>query len=212
MKKAGGFWIYLFGVIFFLAGAGFFYGFVACTLMEASAMQDWHSANAELLSADLSSHQSRNDNGGYTTMYKVVAQYRYQVNNRTYDGNRPSVDTSSSSERDDHYELLNRMQREQQQQGYIVVWYDPENPGKSVYSGSLNWRMISMMSALCGVFMLIGGGIILYAFRTRHDDLPPDNADPDKPWTTRKEWASPVIYSQAQSSVKAGWFIAVPWG
>lgn len=209
MRKTGRFGIYLFGAIFFLAGAGFFYGLVGSTLIDALDMQDWHSANAQLLSADVSSRRKRNDNGGHTTMYKVVAQYRYQVNNRSYDGDRPSIDTGSSSEREDHYELLHRMEREKQQYGSIAIWYDPEDPAKSVYSRSLNWRMISMMSAFCGVFMLIGGGIIVYAFRTRRDDLPLDKADPDKPWTSRKVWASPIIYSRAQGSVKAGWFIAV---
>lgn len=206
-KKNGQIGGYLFGAIFFLAGAGFFYGLVATKLLDAWDMQSWYSVKAELVSAKIDSYRKRNDNGGYTTMYKVVASYRYQINGQSYLGKRPSVDTGSSSERDDHYALLSRLKQEQARNGQIGIWYDPANPSESVYDRSLNWRMIIMISAFCSVFMLIGGGIMGYIFVSRKDDLPPQNADPDKPWTTRENWASAVVYSRAAGNVKVAWFL-----
>ena len=202
---------YLFGLIFFLAGFGFFYLFVVSTLIDAYNMQSWQPANAQLLSSRLHSYQSRNDDGGYTTMYHVEARYQFQAYGQTYQGDRPSIDTSSSSGREDHNQLLQSLNNEQSRNGYITIWYDPENPSDSVYSRELSWFFLLLMTSFTGVFMLIGGGIIVYTFMSRDDDNDRDkelNADPNRPWTTRKQWASSTIYSEAQGSVKIAWFLA----
>ena len=199
---------YLFGLIFFLAGSGFFYLFVVTTIVDYYQMQSWHSTSAQLLNARLHSYQSRNDDGGYTTMYKVEANYQYQANGQTYRGDRPSIDTSSSSSRDNHNQLLQKIENEQKQHGYITIWYDPTTPSNSVYSRELSWFFILLMTSFTGVFMLIGGGIIVYTFMTRKDEEPALKTDLDKPWTTRKQWASSTVFSEASGSVKLAWFLS----
>jgi len=208
MKKSSNRGSYAFGLIFFLAGAGFFYLFVATTLIDAYNMHSWRSTDAQLLSAKIDSYESRNDNGGYTTMYKVVARYRFQVSGRDYEGDRPSIDASSTSDRNQHYRLLRKIESEQSKFGAIKIWYNPENPADSVLSRQLNWFSLIFMTSFTSVFMLIGGGLIGYTFMTRNDDKPLPNANPDKLWTTRKNWSSSTIYSQARGSVKLAWFLA----
>jgi hypothetical protein len=208
MKKGNHLFALLFGGMFFMAGAGFFYLMVVSNLIDAWQMQSWQPTTAQLLNAQIISHQSRNDDGGSKTMYKVEASYVYQVDGRRYAGNRPSIDTGSSNEYADHSEILDKLKQEDSTNTGITVWYDPEQPSQSVFDRSLNWRTLIMMTAFCLVFMLIGGGILAYTFFSRAEDKPVKrNIDPDKPWTSRLAWASPVIYSRAQGSVKMAWFL-----
>ncbi len=209
MKRKTNLGGYLFGGVFFASGALFFSLFVGSQLLDVYHMQTWHSVDAELLRAKITSHQSRNDNGSYTTMYKVVAQYRYQVDGTSYEGDRPSISTGSSSDRDDHEQLLKRIKSAQQRNGHIVVWYNPDNPSESVYSRKLNWRLLILMTLFTGIFIIIGGGIIGYTFVTGSDDAAIAGADSDKPWTTRSAWASSNINSQAQGSTRLAWFLVV---
>ena len=157
MKKGG----YLFGGVFFLAGAGFFIGVVLSQLFDAINMQSWSRINAQLISADVSSYQSRNDNGSYTTMYKLDASYQYEVNGRTFVGNRTAISTGSSSDQGEHYQLLSQLKNEQSRYGHIQIWIDPDDPTGSVYDRSLDVRLMLTMTLFCSIFMMIGGGLSL---------------------------------------------------
>lgn len=199
----------VFGGIFFLAGFGFFYLMVLSQVIDSWKMQSWHSANAQLMSASVESHQSRNDDGSYTTMYKVEANYQYQVNGQSYTGDRVSLSNWSSSNQSEHYEQLNKIKRQQNRYNYIVVWYDPDQPTQSIIDRAIYWKTLSMISAFCFVFMLIGGGIIFYGLTKNKNQPSKETIDLSKPWTTRKEWASPTIYSNAQGSLKLAWFLFI---
>ena len=170
-KQSGQIGGYLFGLIFFFIGAGFFYGMVATKLVNIWDMQSWHSADAQLDSATIESYQRRRKNGGYNTMYTVVASYRYQVNGQFYSGTRLRVDTGSSSDRNDFYALLKLLKHEQSRDKKISIWYDPANPSESVYERYLNnWIKVAMVSIFSVVFMMIGCAIIGYAFVIRKNN------------------------------------------
>jgi len=204
MKKSVG----LFGGIFFLAGFAIFYFMVLSPVIDASRMQFWHAAKAQLIDAKVDSYQSRNDDGSYTTMYNVLVQYQYEVKGKSYIGNRAKImNDSASNDSDEAYNLLSRINQENNSKHSITIWFNPSDNGNSIYDRSLALRFIIMMSLFSSVFMMAGAGIISYSRPVKEQT--PDNVEHDKPWTTRIQWASPIIYSSAQNRVKYAWFFAI---
>lgn len=195
--KVGG---VIFGGIFFLAGLATFYFFVLSTLFDAFQMLNWQSVQADVKNVDVSSYQSRNDNGSYTTMYSVDLSYSYSLGGKTYFGDRADIMGGSSSNSDEHYQRLYKIKREASQNRFRV-WVNPDDHYESIYDRSVDVKITILMSLFSGVFMFIGGGIIAIS-RKEEAELPPHVLpDPTKPWTTRAEWASDTIYSNAKSKV-----------
>ena len=204
MKKGG----VLFGGVFFLAGLAVFYFMVLSPVIDASKMQFWQATNGQLISAKVHSYQSRNDDGGYTTMYKVLIQYQYRINGNIYTGQRAKImNDNASSDSDNAYDLLAKINRENSANNGIKIWLNPNDNQDSIYDRSLDFRFTIMMTLFSSIFMMAGLGIISYS-RPEQEQIP-DHVEPDKPWTSRLQWASPIIYSDAKKSVKHAWFFAV---
>lgn len=204
MKKGG----VLFGGVFLLAGLAVFYFMVLSPVIDATKMQFWQATKGQLISAKVHNYQSRNDDGGYTTMYKVLMQYQYKIGGNNYTGKRAKImNDNASSDSDDAYELLTNIHHEKSLNNDINIWVNPSDNQDSIYDRSLDFRFIIMMTFFSSIFMMVGLGIISYS-RPEKEPIP-DNVEPDKPWTSRSQWASPIIYSDAKNSVKHAWFFAL---
>jgi hypothetical protein len=204
MNKGGIF----FGGLCFMAGFVAFYFMAISPVIDATKIQFWHSTQGQLVDTAVSSHQKHNDDGSSTTMYGVRMEYSYKVGNTTYYGNRARIRNDESSNNSDNaYALVHKVRQEQARNNSITIWYNPNNERQSVYSRSLNVRLLLAMTLFSSVFMMIGGGII--ATSSGKKELPPENSDPSKPWTTRNEWASAIIYSDAQSSLSYAKFFFI---
>lgn len=190
----------IFGGIFFLAGLSAFYFIVLSTLFDAFNMQSWQSTPAELNQAKISSYQSRNDNGTHTTMYTLNIEYTYQSQGRNYIGTRATLLESSSSNSDEHYQNLYKIKQESSQ-NRLNVWVNPQDPYESIYDRDINFKFTLMMAMFSSVFMFVGGSI-MYVSRKQETPMPLGiTPDPKQPWTTRAEWASPVILSNAKNKI-----------
>ncbi|WP_076419150.1 DUF3592 domain-containing protein [Colwellia sp. UCD-KL20] len=204
MKKGG----FLFGGVFFLAGLAVFYFMVLSPVIDATKMQFWQATNGQLISAKVHNYQSRNDDGGYTTMYKVFMQYQYSIGGNNYTGKRAKImNDNASSDSDDSYDLLTKIHNENNVNDGITIWVNPSDNRDSIYDRSLDFRFLMLMTLFSGVFMMVGWGIISYSRPEKEAIL--ENVDPKKPWSSRTQWASPIIYSDAQKSVKHAWYFAV---
>ncbi|MCI2285344.1 DUF3592 domain-containing protein [Colwellia sp. MSW7] len=161
-----------------------------------------------LISAKVDSYQSRNDDGGFTTMYNVLMRYQYQVRGHSYTGQRVKImNDEASSDSSQAYDLLAKIQHENRVNNGITIWVNPSDNQDSIYDRTLGLRFLIIMTLFSCVFMMAGLGVMSYS-RKKKERIP-DNIDPDKPWTSRIQWASPVIYSDAQESVKYAWFFAI---
>ena len=190
----------IFGGVFFLAGLTTFYFFVLSTLCDAFHMQSWQPTPANLNRADIGSYQSRNDDGSYTTMYSVDMEYEYWVGDRHHIGTRVDIRGDSSSDSDEHYQRLYKIKQESEQKR-LSVWVNPIDPSDSIYDRTINIRLTAIMTLFASVFMFVGGGIVKIS-RKKEPKLPMGiTPDPNKPWTTRAEWATPTIYSNANSKL-----------
>jgi len=200
----------LFGGVFFIAGFVMLYFAVISSIIDAVSMQFWQQSQAQLIQADVTSFQSRNDSGSYTTMYKVEISFEYSVDGKGYYGQRGQINNnSSSSDSDGAYQLLSKVKNEQARHQFINIWYDPNSPEDSIYDRSLDFKFIIIVTMFSAVFMMLGAGIVLYSRVGKEENTLLPNADKTKPWTTRAQWCSPIIFSQAQSKTKVAWFIAI---
>lgn len=157
MKKGG----VLFGSVFFLAGLIAFYFVVISPVIDATKMQLWRATKATLVNAEVNSFQSRNDDGGLTTMYKVVMQYQYNVGGNEYFGHRAKINNdTSSSDQEEAYAFLHKVHNHQASQNSITVWYNPNNVSESIYDRTLDFKFLLIMTLFSGVFMTVGIGEI----------------------------------------------------
>ncbi|WP_448550320.1 DUF3592 domain-containing protein [Thalassotalea fusca] len=203
---------YLFGAVFVAAGVIACYFFVISPVFDAARMQSWRVTHGQLISANVDSYQTRNDDGGYTTMYRPQISYQYQANNQTYIGDRGQLSSSSRSNSDSAYAIVGRAKHEQARNNSIKIWYNPNDPTESIYDKSVDVRFLLVMTLFSGAFVLVGAGVILFAGskeREKKADRALQNVDTSKPWTTRMAWASPTIYSQAQNKRKLAWYFAI---
>jgi hypothetical protein len=190
----------IFGGIFFLAGLVAFYFMVFSSLFDAFQMQSWHSVTANLKRADISSYESSNDDGSSTTMYSVNMAYQYQYQGRSYTGTRADIREESSNDSDKHYQRLYKVKQESAQ-NQLRVWVNPDDASESIYDRSVEIKFSLMMTLFSSVFMFIGGGIV-YSSRKKERPLPAGTTPhPDKPWTTRAQWASSTIFSDAKNKL-----------
>jgi len=210
MKKGNSLAGNIFGSFFFLAGLVVFYFSVISPVFDAIQMQFWQQGKAQLLQADVTSFQSRNDDGSYTTLYNVEMSFQYKVADQKYFGSRAKINNNSSnSDSDEAYQLLSRMKNEQTRNQYIMIWYQPSSPSNSIYDRSISIKFTIIMTMFSAVFMMIGAGIVRYSSKKKSENIALNHEDPSKPWTTRAQWASPIIYSQAESKTKTAWFFAI---
>ncbi|MGR6873036.1 DUF3592 domain-containing protein [Pseudomonas sp. HK3] len=156
--------------------------------------------SAELNSAEVNSYQSRNDDGSYTTMYSVDMEYEYWSDGRSYTGNRVDISENNSSDSDKHYQRLHQLKQEAKRDQF-KVWVNPNDLSESVYDRAVDIKLTLIMALFSSTFMLVGGGIIQVS-RKKETPLPSGiKSDPSKPWTTRAEWASKTLYSNAESKL-----------
>jgi len=198
----------LFGGVFFLSGLAVFYFMVLSPIIDAGRMQFWHATPAQLISAKVHSYQSQNDDGGYTTMYKVLTQYQYNIDGSSYVGQRAQITgDSANSDSDGAYKLLSKIKYENKVHKGITIWVNPNDNQDSIYDRTLDFRFLIMMTLFGSIFMMVGWGVM--SLSRQNKEKIPDNVDPEKPWTSRSKWSSPVIYSDVQKSVKYACFFAV---
>lgn len=210
MKKKNSLASRLFGGVFFIAGIVMLYLAVISPIFDAIQMQFWQQNKAQLLQAEVTSFQSRNDNGSYTTMYRVEISYQYVIASQNYFGHRAKIhNNTSSSDSDEAYELLSRVKNEQARQQFITIWYNQNSPNEAIYDRSLDFKFIVIMTMFSAVFMMIGIGIILYSRGDKAEQISLANVNTEKLWTTRPQWCSATIFSQAESKTNVAWFIAI---
>jgi hypothetical protein len=190
----------IFGGIFFLAGLAVFSFAVLDNVYDAIEMQSWEPTPAELKRSEMHSYESRNDNGSYTTMYSVDIEYEYISGGKIYTGTRADIHDNSTSNRSKHSQRLYELEQEAKRNQF-KVWVNPNDPSESVYDRTLDLKFTLTMALFSSTFMLVGGGI-MYLSRKKDKKLPSRMAsDPTQLWTTRPEWASSTVYSNAKSKI-----------
>ncbi|MCV6612080.1 MAG: DUF3592 domain-containing protein [Amphritea sp.] len=186
------------GLTALLIGVSLFHSFVLMPLQESRQMQHWHIIPAELLEAQVVRYQDENETAA-EAMYKLTARYAYKINGQYYTGNRVIVADSLGSNSSGYHELLSEIHQLQQSPEGFRVRVNPEQPAQAIIFPRPDWTVPLMMGLFSSIFILLGGGHLLYSLYQAFKQLRVSRADPTRPWTTQAEWNSPTVYSNAKS-------------
>ncbi|MGR8935837.1 MAG: DUF3592 domain-containing protein [Gammaproteobacteria bacterium] len=204
VKTEKSWFLVLFGLPFFCIGAGFLLFSVAPTLFDAWRMAAWNETQGTLLQAQLVA-----DNSGDSTTYRVTAEYRYRVGERSYRHHRVAIGDSADNVGDFQQTLGKRLERAWRNEQPVSVWYDPENPQDAVLNRDLRWGLLGFKLIFVVLFGGVGSALIYFGSRGIKTVNSPETAV--KPWLQRPEWHSGIIASGAKTGMYAAWSITLLW-
>lgn len=79
------------------------------------------------------------------TTYGATVNYRYTVNDQSYNGDKVSLTDYSSSSRGRAEDIVERYEEED----IVTVYYDPYDPSKAVLETGANWVQYLLMGMGC---------------------------------------------------------------
>ena len=190
----------LFGLAF--AGSGFlFLAEMALPSWDSwQRMQDWRPSQAALISVSGGDNETR-------------AQYRYQYNGVSYQGNRVGVSETKDNIGSYHKDMRSYLRRIKRNNELLPIWVNPANPSEAVIDREMRWGLFAFMSGFCSIFILIGL-VVAYVGLTRSNrKLTQEDADATTPidWQSRKGWETAQIRSDAGKGTIVFWVFALIW-
>ena len=207
IKTERSYGLVVFGLIFFLVGAGFLFWSVIPTLYDGWQMQSWSSVNGRLTHARLIVNES-NDPDEATT-YRASGRYTYQVLGSGYRHDRVAINSGSDNIGDFQQRLGSWLKNHYQQNQPVTVFYNPADPADAVLNREIRWGLLGFKAIFILVFGGVGAGIIYWSYRGKKTiDTP---ATEGKPWLQRPEWQGGVIRSSAKAGMIGIWAFTLIW-
>ena len=102
-----------------------------------------------MLESNLSSFHTGNSRGNYTTKYRPHVAYQYQVNGQTFNSDRLTFGSESTSESNGRKKIANYPEGSQ-----VTVHYDPGNPNKAVLETKAGGVIYNVLLGL--IFIVLG--------------------------------------------------------
>ena len=194
----------LFGLPFFLVGAGFLLWSVIPTLYDGWRMQSWATVYGQLTHADLSVNHSDD-----STTYSVDARYHYTISGREFSHDRVAINSGGDNIGNFQQDLGRRLEYLHANHQPVTVFYNPADPADAVLNRDIRWGLLGFKMIFVLVFGGVGAGMMVWGVRGKRR-IKVD--DPDAtPWLTRPEWQGGVIKSQAKGGMIAIWVFASIW-
>ncbi|GMR18855.1 MAG: hypothetical protein BMS9Abin33_1301 [Gammaproteobacteria bacterium] len=194
----------IFGLLFFLVGAGFLFMSIIPGLYDGWRMQSWSSMQAQLLSAGLVTvNSSDNDT------YRAEARYRYTVNGNDYANDRVSISSSADNIGDFQKTLGRRLENYYRNAKPVRIWFDPSRPGDSIVNRDIRWGLIGFKMIFVLVFGGMGFALIYFGLRGKKVNTAPAVAN--QPWLKNPDWKDGQIRSSAKAGMVAIWIFALLW-
>ena len=190
----------IFGAFFALPGLFVLVMFTGGSVYDAVRMQSWVETDANIISSEVK-HYS-----GDSTTYKVVADYTYSVNGRTYEGDRVSIHSGSDNVGSYHHDMNRKLQRSNKE---VTVFYNPDKPSEAVIDRSLRWEMLGFTAIFGFIFGLVGCGIMYFGFKGDTRIVSPETAD--KPWLSNPKWSENKITSGVKAEMYGLIFFSLIW-
>ena len=194
----------LFGLPFFLVGAGFLFWSVIPTLYNGWNMQSWPSVSGQLSHANLAVNHSDD-----SMTWSVEARYNYAVLGRQFSNDRVAINSGGDNIGSFQQDLGRRLEYLHTNHLPVTVFYDPTDPANAVLNRDIRWGLLGFKMIFVLVFGGVGAGMIYWGFRGKRR-ISVENAA-DTPWLTRPEWQGGIIKSQARGGMIAIWAFAAIW-
>lgn len=152
--------VFVFFLIFGLAGLGVFAGLVVPKAVEWVSMRGWKATDAEVIWSRVARHS---DSDG--TTYSVDLFYRYHFRGKQHRSNRYSLIGGSSSGRSGKEEVV----RAHPPGSALTVFVDPDKPWRAVVKRDAGWGALLALFPL--PFMAVGFGGMVWYFRRRNEGV-----------------------------------------
>ena len=203
-KKQKPWGMLLFSLPFAGVGLGMLFFSVLPTLYDGLRMSAWPTTPARVISAELQTHR------GDSTTYQAMGHYRYSVNGESYTGSRLGISSSADNVGDWHQRISSRLSSAQRSQSTIPVYYNPGNPAEAIVDPGVRWSLVGFKMIFVLVFGGVGVGLFWWAMHS-HSKIIDTPAAAEKPWLGHKDWASPVLRSDARQRFYVAWVFALFW-
>lgn len=212
-KASGGLWakfkkrwaMLLFGLPFAGVGIGMMLFGVLPQLLDWQSMKQWQPVIAQVSQAEL-----KVSHGDDSTTYKPTAQYSYQFQGQSYSGSRVAISDSYDNVGDFNVDLGRRLERAASSNTPVTAYVNPSNPDEAVLNRELRLGMVGFKMVFVVLFGGVGVGIIAYLLLAPLDEIS-GVAEGEKPWLTRRAWASSSIKSNGKSMMIFLWCFAAFW-
>ncbi|BFM21239.1 DUF3592 domain-containing protein [Gilvimarinus japonicus] len=195
----------LFGLPFAGVGIGMLLFGVMPQFMDWQHMKQWQAVPAQVTQAEL-----KVSHGDESTSYKATARYHYQFQGARYSGWRVAIHDSYDNVGDFNYDLGRRLERAAENSTAVTAFVNPSNPAEAVLNRELRLEMIGFKMVFVVLFGGVGIGIIAYLLLAPLDEIE-GVVESDKPWLTRRSWASPTIKSDGKLTMIFAWCFAGFW-
>lgn len=203
--KKGALALVLFGLPFLCVGVGMGI-YTVRTLLRAEAVRTWREAPATVVSCDL---KSESDSDGGTT-YRVVASYRYEVEGRSYTGDRVSFHSGADNIGSFQQRLYAALSECQRRKKSTPCWVNPANPAEAVLSRALRPELIAFGQLFVFAFGGAGMGLMLagaYAWIKRRRERSADGLIRMSGASAHRIWVAVAVVWNAY----AGWLVWELW-
>ncbi|WP_339614718.1 DUF3592 domain-containing protein [uncultured Gilvimarinus sp.] len=195
----------LFGLPFAGVGIGMLLFGVMPQFMDWQHMKHWQAVPAQVTQAEL-----KVSHGDESTSYKATARYHYQFQGARYSGWRVAIHDSYDNVGDFNYDLGRRLERAAENSTAVTAYVNPNNPAEAVLNRDLRLEMIGFKMVFVVLFGGVGVGIIAYLLLAPLDEIE-EVVESDKPWLTRRSWASSTIKSNGKLTMIFAWCFAGFW-
>ena len=207
MAKQGSGCLILFSLPFAAVGVGMGV-WLAMTVVGYLQMQHWVETPATILQAKLETSRNNKSN-----IYEATARYEYRYEGRRYTNNRVSLPSPSGdvSLQQDLHRQLSECQRTGKP---LPCYVNPKRPKEAILFRGLRWEMIGFQALFVLVFGGAGFGLLtvsIMGVRQGRAEAKLKQADPDRPWLLKAEWASGRIASSSKTLVWVSILAALFW-
>ena len=181
-----------FAVIGIVAGLSlFFLGY------DEIRMQSWAEIPCTILSAEL-----KDETDTESRTVRVVASYRYRVNDQDYVGKRVTTTDFASSNIAFHSKIHALLAEHQKSGEPYRCFVNPDQPEQSILYRDSHWQVIMLQTWMALMFTVIGVGLISIVIASWLDERKqtPRLNKSGQAWMRRADWAAGEIqYSDRKS-------------
>ncbi|HEY7772816.1 MAG TPA: DUF3592 domain-containing protein [Marinagarivorans sp.] len=194
----------LFGIPFAAIGLGFLFFSVLPSLYEWHTMKHWPAVPAQVLSAELKSHQS--DDG---TSWEAKARYQYRYNHLRYTSSRIGIMTGADNIGDWQQTMAQRLKAHLRDKKPLTVYVNPQAPEQAIVDRQLRWGLVLFKLLFAVVFSGFGLTILVLGFMSQKNASTAASTG-DAPWLANAKWRNPIS-SSAKTAVWALWGFCIFW-
>lgn len=151
----------LFISIFYAAGFGMLWSGINSVKQSVKA-SNWPSVTGAITNLSL---RENTDSDG--TTYGVEVEYRYSVMGRTYTSSRLAFGYASSSGRQAHQDILNKLEHASS----VKVRYNPQNPATSTLSSGIHRSAKFALAFVITWLAFIFGFTLIWWLASQPDDV-----------------------------------------